>query len=89
MFNLFVLFRLKRTSKKKYNVRSEGMTIDNSMFDDARLSSSSGVTAIRMAKKEKEAAEDNIDVDSPSGTFNDESATFENTGFDGDDDDNA
>ena len=65
------------------------MTINNSMFDNARLSSGSGVTAIRMAKKEKEAAEDNIYVDSPSKTFNDEPVTFENTGFDGDDDDNA
>ena len=59
------------------------------MFDNTRLSSSSGVTAIRMAKNGKEAAEENIYVEGPSGTFNNEPVTFENTAFDGDDDDNA
>ena len=83
------LSRLKRTSKKKYSIRNEGLLINNSVFDSASLSSSSGVTAIRMAKKEKEAAEENINVDSPSGTFEDEPVTFENTVFDGDDDGNA
>ena len=81
------LSRFKR--KKKYNIRSEGLTINNSMFDNTRLSSSSGVTAIRMAKKGKEAAEENIYVDGPSGIFKDEPVTFENTAFDGDDDDHG
>ena len=73
--------------KKKNNIRNESLTINNSMFDDARLSSSFGVTAIRMAKKEKEVAEDNIYVEGPQGTFKDEPVTFESTVFDGDDDD--
>ena len=83
---VFNLSRLKRTAKKKYNIRNEGLLINNSVFDSTSLSSSSGVTAIRMAKKEKEAAEDNIYVDSPAGTFQNEPFTFENTGFDSDDD---
>ena len=80
-------FRLKRTSKKKYNINNEGLVINNSMFDDVSLSSSSGVTTIRMAKKEKEAAEDNIYVDSPSRKLLDEPVIFENSGFNHDDSD--
>ena len=86
MFNFFYLSRFKRTSRKKDKIRNKGLTINNSMFDDARLSSSPGVTAIRMAKKEKQAAGDNTYVDGPLGTFKDEPVTFENTAFDGDDD---
>ena len=78
------LSRFKRTSKKRYNNLNQGLTINNSTFDDTRLSS--GVTAIRMAKKGKEAAEDSINVDSPSLAFKDKLVTFENTVFDGDDD---
>ena len=85
---VFNLSRLKRTSKKKYNIRNEGLLINNSVFDSTSLSSDSGVTAIRMAKKEKEAAEDNIYVEGPRGTFKDQPVTFENTGFDSDEDDN-
>ena len=57
------------------------------MFEDLSKRDNSGVTAISMARKEKEAAEENVYVDSPSSKFADEPVVLANAGFDHDDSD--